>query len=102
MGRASSQPKSLSISSSAPSSRPFSGAVGPAPTRLNISSKTLFNFSTAPFPLSFTRPRVQKLNKVFEERSEEHTSELQSLTNLVCRLLLENKNVMITQMFAHI
>src|SRR5438093_9988020 len=25
-------------------------------------------------------------------RSEEHTSELQSLTNLVCRLLLETKN----------
>src|SRR5262249_61713427 len=25
-------------------------------------------------------------------RSEEHTSELQSLTNLVCRLLLANKN----------
>src|SRR5438046_7836554 len=32
--------------------------------------------------------------KVFTraERSEEHTSELQSLTNLVCRLLLEKKN----------
>src|SRR5437016_11282496 len=27
-----------------------------------------------------------------ELRSEEHTSELQSLTNLVCRLLLEKKN----------
>src|SRR5437016_7124688 len=26
------------------------------------------------------------------DRSEEHTSELQSLTNLVCRLLLEKKN----------
>src|SRR5258706_7097580 len=26
-------------------------------------------------------------------RSEEHTSELQSLTNLVCRLLLEQKNM---------
>src|SRR5258706_3923963 len=26
------------------------------------------------------------------ERSEEHTSELQSLTNIVCRLLLEKKN----------
>src|SRR5437016_7141604 len=26
-------------------------------------------------------------------RSEEHTSELQSLTNLVCRLLLEKKKV---------
>src|SRR5258706_10203660 len=31
-------------------------------------------------------------NKVeSQERSEEHTSELQSLTNLVCRLLLEKK-----------
>src|SRR5258706_5806066 len=28
----------------------------------------------------------------FTNRSEEHTSELQSLTNLVCRLLLEKKN----------
>src|SRR5437016_8613994 len=30
-------------------------------------------------------------------RSEEHTSELQSLTNLVCRLLLEKKNKITTQ-----
>src|SRR5262245_63930454 len=29
------------------------------------------------------------------ERSEEHTSELQSLRHLVCRLLLEKKNNMI-------
>src|SRR5438046_4802829 len=29
---------------------------------------------------------------VADQRSEEHTSELQSLTNLVCRLLLEKKN----------
>src|SRR5437016_11127266 len=28
----------------------------------------------------------------WQRRSEEHTSELQSLTNLVCRLLLEKKN----------
>src|SRR5437016_9415839 len=34
-------------------------------------------------PLSQNHPLV--------ERSEEHTSELQSLTNLVCRLLLEKK-----------
>src|SRR5438046_7122105 len=33
------------------------------------------------------RERGARMN----ERSEEHTSELQSLTNLVCRLLLENK-----------
>src|SRR5438093_6690382 len=30
--------------------------------------------------------------RVQVQRSEEHTSELQSLTNLVCRLLLEKKN----------
>src|SRR5437016_8086549 len=43
--------------------------------------------------------RVQKSSSVSlisranssETRSEEHTSELQSLTNLVCRLLLEKK-----------
>src|SRR5438093_6333477 len=29
--------------------------------------------------------------RVWDMRSEEHTSELQSLTNLVCRLLLEKK-----------
>src|SRR5438046_7369235 len=31
------------------------------------------------------------------KRSEEHTSELQSLTNLVCRLLLEKKKKIKTQ-----
>src|SRR5258706_9563708 len=31
-------------------------------------------------------------DKFDRERSEEHTSELQSLTNLVCRLLLEKTN----------
>src|SRR5205823_14132235 len=30
------------------------------------------------------------------QRSEEHTSELQSLAYLVCRLLLENKNLLAT------
>src|SRR5437016_7855911 len=33
-----------------------------------------------------------KRNLSLTSRSEEHTSELQSLTNLVCRLLLEKKN----------
>src|SRR5260370_29139530 len=31
-------------------------------------------------------------NRIMESRSEEHTSELQSHLNLVCRLLLEKKN----------
>src|SRR5438046_4887488 len=33
----------------------------------------------------------KKVQKCPVRRSEEHTSELQSLTNLVCRLLLEKK-----------
>src|SRR5438093_5727071 len=39
-------------------------------------------------------PHVRFLHAGAQEtdRSEEHTSELQSLTNLVCRLLLEKKN----------
>src|SRR5258706_7378802 len=45
--------------------------------------------------------RDRELSSVFHRlamwwvilRSEEHTSELQSLTNLVCRLLLEKKKV---------
>src|SRR5262245_62256234 len=49
----------------------------------------------------FVRPRFsedvfKKAVKAFryflENRSEEHTSELQSLRHLVCRLLLEKKN----------
>src|SRR5699024_11354556 len=33
------------------------------------------------------------LRPIQPERSEEHTSELQSRFDLVCRLLLENKNI---------
>src|SRR5258706_5410048 len=35
--------------------------------------------------------RIAWFNRPVVMRSEEHTSELQSLTNLVCRLLLEKK-----------
>src|SRR5438046_6212379 len=52
---------------------------------------------TSRLPLSFRRNAAQ-FSKIFyircgnkKTRSEEHTSELQSLTNLVCRLLLEKK-----------
>src|SRR5258705_2124763 len=36
--------------------------------------------------------QVSALRVALDERSEEHTSELQSLRHLVCRLLLEKKN----------
>src|SRR2546430_7057013 len=37
--------------------------------------------------------RPRELEKRMAQRSEEHTSELQSQSNLVCRLLLEKKNL---------
>src|SRR2546427_5382041 len=42
-------------------------------------------------PTSSMRVAQYKLPKVEGDRSEEHTSELQSQSNLVCRLLLEKK-----------
>src|SRR5256885_12923987 len=42
--------------------------------------------------LAAVHPQVTLLRATVEERSEEHTSELQSPCNLVCRLLLEKKN----------
>src|SRR2546426_8472701 len=41
--------------------------------------------------ISLKLPFVGKLFLLFYARSEEHTSELQSPCNLVCRLLLEKK-----------
>src|SRR2546427_7376090 len=38
-----------------------------------------------------TRPWFRSLQFAADVRSEEHTSELQSQSNLVCRLLLEKK-----------
>src|SRR2546427_10112328 len=40
----------------------------------------------------FARP-AQRRQQDRDERSEEHTSELQSQSNLVCRLLLEKKKI---------
>src|SRR5688500_19921498 len=52
--------------------------------------------ATTPSPFSLTiRPRTSMgggNGSVRRVRSEEHTSELQSPCNLVCRLLLEKKN----------
>src|SRR5690242_21047170 len=41
--------------------------------------------------------RVELHRRTMASRSEEHTSELQSHVNLVCRLLLEKKNKKILQ-----
>src|SRR5260370_10339906 len=43
--------------------------------------------------LLLRRPGNAALHQTAVHRSEEHTSELQSHLNLVCRLLLEKKNI---------
>src|SRR5258706_13971529 len=56
---------------------------------------TLFRSPTGSWPISSGSTTSSKARCARWEvppcRSEEHTSELQSLTNLVCRLLLEKK-----------
>src|SRR5258705_3857318 len=47
-----------------------------------------------------TRINPQEFEQSFFDRSEEHTSELQSLRHLVCRLLLETKNT-VTSILRH-
>src|SRR2546427_1416713 len=61
---------------------------------------TLFRSKkTAPSNVSFVLAPLRKVKDILgkakvyvHSRSEEHTSELQSQSNLVCRLLLEKKN----------
>src|SRR5688572_31517672 len=43
-----------------------------------------------------------ELQSIFRGRSEEHTSELQSQSNLVCRLLLEKKKNNSTKIYKYI
>src|SRR5258706_3627379 len=55
------------------------------PARSRATSSRWRPARTRSAPTSAASPRRRR------QRSEEHTSELQSLTNLVCRLLLEKK-----------
>src|SRR5256885_4088100 len=43
---------------------------------------------------------VIRLPLIHDDRSEEHTSELQSPCNLVCRLLLEKKKIVSAKQFS--
>src|SRR5688572_25028173 len=52
--------------------------------------ETIFDIEDA-MKVQTNGDRVVTLGKTLEIRSEEHTSELQSQSNLVCRLLLEKK-----------
>src|SRR2546430_4681340 len=45
-------------------------------------------------PSDFAEPSPRQVAALIDQRSEEHTSELQSQSNLVCRLLLEKKKLL--------
>src|SRR5690606_40184193 len=74
--------------SEAPNSSPISGR-----TRLAMSlAMTISSMAGATTAMSAGSETVfSALGPVSVDRSEEHTSELQSRENLVCRLLLEKK-----------
>src|SRR2546427_7262104 len=57
--------------------------------------RSQFSGVTSDVNVSYTAPTQTRLSTIvtrdIQYRSEEHTSELQSQSNLVCRLLLEKK-----------
>ena len=60
-------------------------------SRSNASTNQLGDVFVQVTTTGIAAPEIE-LSNVNNTRSEEHTSELQSLVNLVCRLLLEKKN----------
>src|SRR5690606_41401694 len=61
---------------------------GSSPPQCASSSTTP---STSSLPVCMVKPAAADSRTKRKDRSEEHTSELQSRENLVCRLLLEKK-----------
>src|SRR5256885_11904085 len=55
----------------------------------------IWNIYLSKFLARYGSSKLERARDLFEQavRSEEHTSELQSPCNLVCRLLLEKKNI---------
>src|SRR5688572_31722682 len=62
--------------------------IGGRPIRLRPDGSFSYRFS---LPDGEYELPIRQRKPVTERRSEEHTSELQSQSNLVCRLLLEKK-----------
>src|SRR2546422_2170593 len=85
-------------------SAPAAKAFSPAPRTTTQRSDSSFPSSFASNPSrshiarssAFMRPGLLAKELGNDERSEEHTSELQSRLHLVCRLLLEKKKKKLT------
>src|SRR2546425_4237415 len=61
---------------------------------LSFTSTRVAPAARAPSTAAFASAVMSRRNRPYS-RSEEHTSELQSLAYLVCRLLLEKKNTLV-------
>src|SRR5260370_26722709 len=61
---------------------------------------TLFRSSIHLDAVMSNQPKQERKEKHLALRSEEHTSELQSHLNLVCRLLLEKKKKNVTEAYS--
>src|SRR2546427_1802477 len=79
----------------------ISKEVGAPVARVETTIKLLEEGATVPFIARYRKEATGNLEDVKvrdideqRQRSEEHTSELQSQSNLVCRLLLEKKKKM--------
>src|SRR5690606_39561537 len=77
----------------------FSGMTGAEVARRILDANGLHDVPVEPVPGKLTDhydPVARAVRLSESVRSEEHTSELQSRENLVCRLLLEKKNIRYT------
>src|SRR2546430_7975434 len=85
--------------------RPPRSTLFPYTTLFRSPFGTVLDYSRPPFARWFvggeTNLCYNALDRHLAARSEEHTSELQSQSNLVCRLLLEKKKIGMPYEFSH-
>ena len=68
-------------------------SAGPLPAKISAYFKEVYkiNSDLLKSGSEYVEAESEEINKVISDQSEEHTSELQSHSDLVCRLLLEKK-----------
>src|SRR2546430_8571861 len=84
--------------------RPPRSTLFPYTTLFRSKSRTTATFalrSSGPMITARGAPRAAASSNCLRIRSEEHTSELQSQSNLVCRLLLEKKKNVLHRLSQH-
>src|SRR2546430_6486444 len=81
--------------------RPPRSTLFPYTTLFRSGLRVLGRCESTPRFLEEAGPQLAQPASIVSRRSEEHTSELQSQSNLVCRLLLEKKKKIYTHNTHH-